>query len=224
MGSIGTGIYTPREVAAFAGISPSRLSRWIYGYTFETRGQARQSAPLVARERGDGPSLTFLDLVEVLFVKSFLDQGVKMKTIRLAAQKAVGLLGTHHPFAVQRFETDGRKIFAMLDHKDKAATTMLNVVDGQASFASIIARYMREIDYDKLGDAFRWWPLGKNEPVFADPKFSFGVPLTKSGHVPTRAIHCAIKAGDSPEDVARWFDIPLEEVCAAEKFQRRLAA
>ena len=150
--------------------------------------------------------------------------GIALLGSFVSAESAVGLLGTHHPFAVQRFETDGRKIFAMLDHKDKAATTMLNVVDGQASFASIIARYMREIDYDKLGDAFRWWPLGKNEPVFADPKFSFGVPLTKSGHVPTRAIHCAIKAGDSPEDVARWFDIPLEEVCAAEKFQRRLAA
>jgi uncharacterized protein (DUF433 family) len=212
VGTIGTGIYTPREVAAFAGIRTRRLKDWL--------SASGKLGPIIAREDDHGPSLTFLDLIEVLFVKSFLDQGVKMRTIHEAAKQAVTLFGHHHPFAVRRFETDGRKIFATLAHKDKATNSMLDVVDNQAVFASVLARYIRQIDYDKLGDASRWWPLGKDQPIFADPEFSFGAPLTKSGHVPTYAIHSALEAGDTAEMVARWFEIPLEEVRAAERFQQ----
>jgi hypothetical protein len=224
MGAIGTGIYTPREVARLAHIHPSRLTRWTAGYTFQSGGRPHQSPPIVSRERDHGPSLTFLDLIEVLFVKSFLDHGVKMRTIREAASKARELFGKHHPFAIRKFETDGRAIFAVLAKLDKSAEILLNVVDGQTSFASIISMYLKQIDYDPVGEASRWWPLGKDEPIFIDPRFSFGTPLTKTGHVPTNAIHLALKAGDSADDIARWFDIPLGEVRAAEMFQQRMAA
>jgi len=224
VGTIGTGIYTAREVARFAGLSPSRVVRWMSGYDFKARESVRHANSSIAREADHGPSLTFLDLIEVLFVKSFLEHGVKMRVIREAAQRAVDLFGTHHPFAIKRFETDGRDIFTRLVPKGRATDRMINVVDGQTMFTEVISLYLKQIEYDHLGDAAKWWPLGKAEPVLIDPKVSFGTPITAAGHVPTHAIHCALAAGDSESDVAKWFDIPIEEVRAAEKFQQRLAA
>jgi len=225
MSAVGTGIYTPREVARLTGLSVARVSRWVSGYSFKYKTELHHSAPLIASQDKAGSSLTFLDLIEVLFVKAFLEHGVKMWKIRQAAQEAKDEFGTHHPFAVRRFETDGCDIVARIASKGRATDCIVNVINGQTFFTEIISRYLKQIDYNDFGDAFRWWPLGKEAPVFVDPKFSFGTPLTKSGHVPTHAIHCALEAGDSAEDVARWFEIPLEEVRAAEMFhQQRMAA
>jgi uncharacterized protein (DUF433 family) len=178
---IGTGIYTSREVSHLTGLSPSRVARWVSGYAFRTGSTIRQSGPLIGRDSDHGPSLTFLDLIEVLFVKAFLEQGVSMRTIRAAAGKAIELFETHHPFAVK-------------------------------------------IDYDVAGEAARWWPLGKKEPVVIDPKRAFGEPVTTSGNVPTRSIFGAISAGETEQSVAKWYGISIDEVRAAEKFEQRLAA
>jgi uncharacterized protein (DUF433 family) len=221
---IGTGIYTPREVSRLAGLSSSRVTRWARGYSFRSSGSSRRSEPVIAREPDHTQSLNFLDLVEVLFVKSFLEHGVKMRTIRCAAEKAVELFGTHHPFAVKKFETDGRTVFARLEDRDKSHERILDIVRGQSEFLAVVSRYLKQIDYDYAGEASRWWPLGKSEPIVVDPKLSFGTPVTAAGHVPTFAIFGALTAGESAEKVADWYDIPVREVGAAKKFEQRMAA
>lgn len=221
---IGTGIYTPREVSHLTGLSPSRVTRWVSGYSFRRGETVRQSGPLIVRNSDHGPSLTFLDLVEVLFVRAFLEHGVTMKTIRTAAAKAVDLFKTHHPFAVKRFETDGRAVFARLIQGDPPTEQVMNVVDGQAVFPEVVCRYLKQLDYDVAGEAARWWPLGKTEPVVVDPNVSFGVPVTTEGYVPTQSVFGALRAGETEQSVANWYGISIDEVRAAEKFEQRLAA
>ena len=92
----------------------------IRGYDFKSRdGAKRHSAPLFQRQhQGSRLALTFLDLVEVLFVKAFLDHGVSIHTVRLVQREAAEEFGVRHPFCVKRFETDGETI--VLRHRDDA--------------------------------------------------------------------------------------------------------
>src|SRR5450631_329365 len=84
---LGRGVYTGRETARLSGLRSERVTRWARGYSFSTPSGAKSSSPpIFAVDRPtDGPlALSFLDLVEILFVRAFLDQGVSMHTIRRA--------------------------------------------------------------------------------------------------------------------------------------------
>ena len=54
--------------------------------------------------------MTFLDLIEVRFVKEFLGHGVTLHTIRQVQKAAASEFKVRHPFCVKRFETDGETI------------------------------------------------------------------------------------------------------------------
>src|SRR5258708_2414654 len=109
----GVGLYSISGVARLAQMKPSSVRRWALGYSYRTRsGDKRHAEPIFGHTFADEIALSFLDLVEILFVKAFRDYGVSMKTIRAAAATGVELFGTDHPFAVKRLETDGRSVFA----------------------------------------------------------------------------------------------------------------
>jgi uncharacterized protein (DUF433 family) len=214
---VGTGIYTPREASRLTGLSVQKVRGWLDGYP-------NRGAPLIHRDAADSTSLSFLDLIEIIFVKAFRSAGVKMSTIRRASKNAEELLGSYHPFAVSRFETDGRVIFARLDEKRSSKKHMVDIDLGQSVFERVVSPYLKQIDYHSSGSAIRWWPLGKGKPIFLDPKISFGVPVTKTANVPVYAISAALLAGETPRTVAKWFEIPLRDVKAAAALEQRMAA
>ncbi|HEY6477924.1 MAG TPA: DUF433 domain-containing protein [Polyangia bacterium] len=215
---VGTGIYRPREASRLTGLSVRRVKGWLHGYD-------RGAGPLIGRDPDDGPSLSFLDLIEILFVNSFLEHGVTMSHIREASRKAMDMAGGQtHPFAISRFETDGRKIFARLSATGSKKKHVVGLVDGQFAFDKAIAPFFKQIDYRASGDATRWWPLGKRAPILLDPNIAFGAPVTKTAHVPASAINGALSAGESATRVAKWFEIPLKDVRAAAALERQMAA
>lgn len=56
----------------------------------------------------DGESaISFLDLIELAFIRDFRDAGLSMQVIRKAAQLAEGEWRENHPFCIKKFETDG---------------------------------------------------------------------------------------------------------------------
>lgn len=220
---IGTGIYTPLEASRLTGLSVRRVKGWISGYR-PANDTGHAPRPLVIRDPADGQTLSFLDLIEILFVNQFLTSGVKMSHIREASKKAMELFGRDHPFAVRRFETDGKAIFGILGDRGSRKKRVLGLVDGQVSFEKIVAPFFKHIDFRDSGDATRWWPMGRRVPVLLDPEISFGAPVTKTAHVPVFAINAALGAGESPARVAKWYDIPLRDVKAAEAFERHTTA
>jgi len=221
---VGTGLYTTSEVSRLTGLSRSRVRRWISGYKFKSHGSERRSGPVVLRDAADGDMVTFLDLVEILFVRAFLEHGVTMNEIRRASVKAIELYGGDHPFAVHRFETDGKEIFARISDKRSKRKRILGVVGGHLSFEEVVAPCFKQIDFRASGDAIRWWPLGKRAPVMLDPQIAFGAPVTKTAHVPTFAIGAALASGESPRRVAKWFEIPVRDVKAAGTLERHQIA
>jgi hypothetical protein len=108
--------YTIAEAVRITGISAGRVRRWMKGYTVRTREEARVSPACypgslcLGRGCRNGAQLRRFDRTALCLC--FLRAGVSWRTLRTAHDRAVELLAVDHPFATQKFFTDGHTILA----------------------------------------------------------------------------------------------------------------
>ena len=217
------------EAGRLVGLTAERVRRWLRGYQYSYGDAVRGQPPVVLQ--GSGPAsahASFLDLVDLLFVKRFLDHGVSLQKVRRALDEARELLGTNH-FARQTFLTDGGAIFLRLKEgaREGQGDAILELMSGgQWVIAPLIRQLARQIDFSSPeGLASRWHPLGRHRPVVLDPEVSFGAPSIVGRGVKTINVHDLYMAeGQSLESVRAWWGLTDSEIRAAVDFERQLAA
>ena len=219
----GSGAYTPAEAALLVGLRTERVRRWTQGYSVKSSGAKRTASPLFRRQLPvvDGKiALSFLDLLEVLFVHAFLEEGVTMPTIRKAADEAATVFKTTHPFSLRRFQTDGQAIFAKFADERGVERLLHLGRGGQIVLAKVIEPLLRQLDRDAdTEQANRWWPLGKERRVVLDPTRVGGVPIIAGFGLPTRVLYRVHLAGDRIDKIADWYDVPVDHVRDAIAFE-----
>jgi len=219
--------YSVAEAGRLVGLAPGRVRRWLRGYEYAYCDTVRGQPP-VLRGRPVGSSYaSFLDLVDLLFVKQFLDRGVSLQKVRRALDEARELLGTDH-FARRTFFTDGGSIFLRLQEADGDwPDALLELMSGgQWVIAPVIRELARQIDFESPdGLAKRWYPLGRDRPVVLDPTVAYGAPSITGRGVKTTNIHDLFVAeGESLASVRSWWELSDDEIRAAVDFERQLAA
>jgi len=169
--------------------------------------------------------VTFAELMELHFVKIFRDDDVSFQVIRRAATAASKRFGTDYPFAVKRFDTDGKSIFATLRSKETDQELIEDLERSQLVFSKVIRPFFKKVDYHGTHEIERFWPLYRSGRVVSDPTRRFGQPIDAPTGVPTEALLQAVNAGDGQDVhiVAEWFDIPVDAVKAAVRFELSLA-
>lgn len=222
---IGVGLYTYSEAARIIGVKPSTLRGWVKEYYYTARGARYHHEPVIVRYFSpQEPILTFRELVEPLFVQLFRAEGVSMRAIRRASQRAARMFDTDYPFAVKRFDTDGRRIFATLEHE--AHGLMEDLSQGQFVFEAIVRPFFRKREYCGDADAVKFWPLERQGRVVLDPERSFGKPIDAETGVLTAVLFDAVMAGQgqSVKEVADWYEVSIAAVEAAVAYERSLHA
>lgn len=216
---IGKGFYDYPQAARLVGVETRKLKRWL--------GEANNSESIFLRESPIEGTVTFMELMELMFVGMFRREGVPLQTIRKAAQAAARRFETSHPFSVKRFDTDGKTIFATLMKSEAEKEIVEDLAKGQLVFETIIKPFFRKIEYQRTGvdDALRYWPLNRSGRVVLDPLRKFGQPIDAASGVPTAALADAVIATgtDDVAIVAKWFDVPVEAVISAVEFEKSLA-
>ena len=214
--------YPAAEAARLVGLNPARVRRWLKGYDYLHGGNVRHQHPVVRRESAGSTSYaSFLDLVDLLFVKRFLDSGVSLQKIRVALREAFEILGTTHVLG-ETFFTDGSDIFVRV--KDKGNAILELLADGQWTIAPIIEQLAEQIDFAG-GLACRWYPLGREEHVVLDPFVCFGRPMIPTRGIATASVYDLFRAeNERIESVRAWWDLTSREVKDAVRFERLLAA
>jgi uncharacterized protein (DUF433 family) len=224
-GLIGVGLYPFPEAARIIGVKPSTLRRWAKEYWYTSRGTTYLHHPLIPRHFGaDASTITFLELIEFLFVKLFRVEGVSMPAIRKAAQRAAEMFGTPYPFAMKRFDTDGTHIFVTLQTETDDQRAVEDLTRGQRAFETVVRAFFRKIDYQGDTAALRFWPLEHGGRVVLDPQRAFGRPIDAETGIATETLFDAVMAGggQSPAEVAAWFNVPIAAVDAAVTYERML--
>lgn len=225
--AVGVGLYSYPEAARITGIPAAKLRRWVSQYRRRgVRGET-VSIPVIHRHfPEDTHVLTFLELVELLFVNLFRSGGVPMGVIREAADEASRTFDTSYPLAVRRFDTDGRRIFATLSSRSRDERILIELGKGQAVFETVVRPFFRRLEYRGEGEALRYWPLERQGRVVLDPRRAFGQPIDSETGVPTRVLYNAVNAGggQSLDAVAWFYGIPVEAVQAAVVYEQSLQA
>jgi hypothetical protein len=214
---IGVGLYSIADAARILNAPSTSVHRWV-------------SADESLFPRYFDPSenvLTFAELMELHFIKMFRDEGVSLQTIHKASSAAAQRFETDYPFSAQRFDTDGKTIFATLIDEQHDREVVEDLQRGQYVFGAVMRPFFRKLQYDAPNSAVsQFWPRGKRGQVVLDPLRKFGKPIDAQSGIPTQAILDAVNAGrgQKPAVVARWLGISVAAVQATVAFERSLAA
>lgn len=219
---LNTGLYTVPEAARLTRVSVGKIRRWLKGYNFKVGRLVHHSDAVWQGELEpieNKLALSFRDLLELRFVDAFIRAGVSWRTMRGAHAKAREELKTTHPFCSNRIATDGKAILLRQGEED-SDEALVNLVNNQREFGRIVQNFLKELEFS--GSDVVWWPLGKERQIVIDPKRNFGQPTVIRSGVPTAVLARSAKA-NSPQDVARWYEVHPQEIDDALEFERSLA-
>lgn len=208
-------------------MTPSRARRWLRGYQYlvpEPTGVRKgESGPVVLGSEDLGAS--FLDLVELLLVKSLVEEGLSLQRVRKVVAEAKRVVGLDHPLAHRSFYLMGQRVFLDVAQKEEGA--MLEMLSGgQLAFAEVVSSVASKLDFsESVGFAERYWPLGKKAPILIDPLVAFGSPCIEGTGVRTGVIYdFYVAEGESASKAADWFRVSEEAVAFAASFEGGMRA
>jgi len=217
---LSSGIYSIPDAARLIGVHAARLRWWVCG-----GGAGDYSRPLIKRDLpvvDHQIALSFVNLIEARFIAAFASHGVHVRSIRIMAEEAQQMLGTEHPFAKDgMFRTDGKKIYLATVKRTKDRK-LYDLKTRNWAMPQILAQGLKTgVEFSVNGLARTWYPRKTIAPsVSVSPVVAFGQPALHNSGVPTVAIHDALLAEEMDYgNVARWFEITVDQVKQAEKFE-----
>jgi uncharacterized protein (DUF433 family) len=222
---LGVGFYTVPEAARLLKIRPLNIRRWLGGYRY-THGDETVDMPPLWKPQLPAYEhhieLGFRDLIELRVIKSFLDAGLSILTVRNCLEYARECAGDDRPFSTHRFRTDGRTIF-LESLRRTGDDEVLDLKSHQYVIKKVIDRTFKDLDVSH-DIVTRWRPFDGKQSIVIDPKRAFGQPIANSYGVPTIVLADAVKAEGSVERVSKLYDVSPSAVRDAVKFEQSLAA
>ncbi len=236
---LGIGFYTTSEAAQLVRMPAQKIRRWLSGHNYKIGDELRSMPALWAPQLpkfDNHQELGFRDLVELRFVNAFVKQGLGLSTIRRCLNYARDCIADEHPFSTRQFRTDGRTIFFDFveqanavaatsndNQSDDELRSLLDLKHRQFVFRNVVSQTFKDLDFDER-IVTRWRLLAGKDSIVIDPRRAFGQPIAAGTGTPTVALDQAVKAEGSVSRVAFLFDLPLQVVRDAMKFEAELRA
>jgi len=221
---LGKGIYTYKDASSITGVRIESVRRWFDGY--KDYKSNRRIGPLIKREYQNTAHqklISFLDLIELLFINAFHSYRVSLQSIRIAVNQASLLLKTDHPFATKKFYTDGKTILAEIIQGNDSA--LVDLIKQQYQISEIVFPLLYNcIDFRNYEVAQRYWPLGKDRGIVIDPSRNFGKPILNDLNVSVHTISDLLQSGHSEGEISEWYEIASQYIELAKEYELRLSA
>ena len=233
-------LYTQAEAAGYLDMAPSTFRNWARDYrnTFPDRPQVVGS-PLITylgSPHSPHPSIPFIGLAEGMFLSALRRAAVPLQKIRPALELVRERIGVEHALASRRLYVAGADLLYEigddLGGDDRRETRKLIVLkDGQYVFREVIDRFLTRIEYDEPGDGpgdgyARRIDLPGYEVAELSvlPGVNFGRPFFTATGTPLYVVADDLRAGESMEDVADDYGLPVDQVAEVQERIDREAA
>ncbi len=76
----------------------------------------------------------------------------------------------------------------------------------------VLKEFISKVQFNNDRIAKKYYPLGKNKCVVVNPENQFGQPIIDGTNILTVTIYNLSKGGDSPEFIAKLYDITVNQV------------
>jgi uncharacterized protein (DUF433 family) len=149
--------------------------------------------------------LSFVNLVEAHVLDAIRrEYSVGLPAVRRTISFVRKELGSKHPLAEQKFETDGKDLFIR-----KLGELITVSKGGQRAIPEVLNAYLKRIEWDLQGFPTRLYPFTRQRDlvqpkvVMIDPRVSFGRPVLAGTGIRTELVAERYKAGESIDELAR---------------------
>jgi uncharacterized protein (DUF433 family) len=206
-------MYWLSDVALFTGVPASTVKRWI-GQISSAKALI-QPPPDELQQRLGEARLSFANLLETHVLDATRKHDIPMARIRRGLDYLREQFpGEPHPLITNTF-------YLMPGIRDVFIRTLegdsINVSrHGQRGLAEILEEHLQRIEWDNTG-AVRLMPMRSNR-VMIDLNVSGGQPIIKGTGVLASILAGRWRAGDSYEELARGYTLPLDDVREAIRY------
>lgn len=212
-------LYTKSEIGKLSQAGARTVSRWYEGYTVNRGGKTIEYPAWMCQPKNG--MYSFVDLIELWFVKRFQEHGVPLHRIRFVYQLMSERLKTIHPFLRKNSWTVvSRTILAADLAGDPDARVNYEVGSGQGFLEQIVLEFGDKVEFDQDDFVSRWFPFGKGGLVEVDPSVCFGYPVVSGTRIPTKSVAGLWKSeGKDFCGTAKAYGISEDQVRAAVKLE-----
>ncbi len=208
-------IYSYADVDRLIGLHSGTARRWLEGY--ERLG--RYYDPVLRPEPSGSDAVTWGEMVESRLLAEFRDRKVPVQRMRPALVKLREEFGRYPLAHASPFlEVEGRELVQIVQEQVGLERVLQLVVvrDGQSLLTDAAERFRSAVEYDQ-GRAELLRPDPRTPDVVMDPRRSFGQPTVRN--VRTESLAEDYRAGTGRDELADLYDLTLEQVDAAIRFE-----
>jgi uncharacterized protein (DUF433 family) len=214
------------EAAHYLRIPIATLRSWIRGRYYPIEHGKRFFKPLIELPNAKLLSLSFVNLVEAHILDAIRrEHNIALPKVRIALDYVKRHLGSQHPLANLKFETDG--VDLLLTRYEQLISVSQA---GQLAMKQMLAAHLRRVEHDAAGLAVRLYPFTRkrqpDEPkiIVIDPFISFGRPTIIGTGIATSIVAERYKAGESIDELANDYGCERGYVEEAVRCELAIAA
>jgi uncharacterized protein (DUF433 family) len=217
--------YGVAEAAHYLRLPPATLRAWAVGLYYDSEVGRKFFKPLIHPAAQSPVVLSFINLIEAHVLGAIRRKHrVNMPAVRRSVDFLKKELGSAHPLADHKFETDGVDLF--ISHYGQFISVSQG---GQIAVRELLQAHLQRIERDNRGIPIRLYPFTRmgalDEPknIVIDPFISFGRAVIAGTGVTTELVAERFKAGESAGDLASDYGCDREKIEEAIRCELSLA-
>lgn len=176
---------------------------------------------MIRSERTGDETVTWGEFVEAQLLSQFRDAGVPLQRLRPAIVRLRDEMQSEYPLAAARtlLDVHGRELVMKVQETVDLprALSLVVVRSGQRILSSGAQSFVDRVDYGEPEEVARRMLAAIGSNVWFDPLRAWGRPAVRA--VPAEALAEGFRAGDSPRELAELFDLDLQSVEDALRFE-----
>lgn len=202
---IGQGVYTAADASRILKIPYPKANYW---FKYYAKNRLSKSVDYIYHfEIKKVIAVNFLTLIEMYVFYTLKEKGVKANKIIEAHTMMSQFLGTAYPFAKQDIFLDNRSL--LFGTEDSLVTADKHL---QTVIVQVLKKFISKVQFNDDRIAKKYYPLGKDRSVVVNPENQFGQPIIDGTNILAETIYSLSRGGDSPEFIAKLYDITVNQV------------